>query len=128
MSDEPVHLVACGMNQKKSGIWPAKELYTSKRFALTRNDLERSGQLWFILSTAHGLIAPNDLKAPYDQSLNSFDRPTALAWAQQVRDKLHKLIPDLKEVIFHDTGRFRQVLSTPLSELLQKQGVLIRQG
>jgi len=128
MGDEIVHLVACGMNQQKSGSWPAKELYTSKRFPSTRDDLNRSGQTWFILSTAHGLIAPNDLKDPYDKSLDSFDRPSALAWAQQVRDKLLTLKLPPKEVIFHDTSKFRQVLSAPLSDLLQKQGMTIRQG
>lgn len=99
MGNKPVHLVACGMNQKKSGNWPpAKDLYTSRRFISTT--LERAGQPWFILSTAHVLIEPDELKESYDRPLESFDRPSALAWAQQVRDKLIKLKPTLKRKSF----------------------------
>lgn len=128
MSDESFHLVACGMNQQKSGRWPAKDLYTSRRFTATRNDLERSGQTWFILSTVHGLVAPNDLKEPYDRSLDSFDGASAQAWAQQVRDKLLTLKPTPKEVIFHDTVKFRQVLSAPLSDLLKINGIKVHRA
>lgn len=125
MGDEPVHLVVCGMNQQKSEVWPAKDLYTSKRFTATKDNLERSGQPWFIISTTQGLIAPNNLEDPYDKSLDSFDRPSALAWAQQVRDKFLSMKPTPKEVIFYDTGQFIQVLTAPPSELLEINGIRV---
>jgi hypothetical protein len=115
------------MYQPKSGIWPAKDLYTSKRFTSTKNNLDQSGQPWFILSTAHGLIAPNDLKEHYDRSLDSFDRSKVLSWALKVRDNLLTLKTAIKEITYY-TGNFRQIIYSPLSDLLQKLGVNFRQG
>lgn len=63
---------------------PARTLYTSPLFAKRRAAVERSCDAWWILSAAHGLVEPDRMLAPYDQSLNSMGRSARRAWAEKV--------------------------------------------
>jgi hypothetical protein len=68
---------------------PARELYTSPLFRLSRAYVEaRTGQ-WFVLSARLGVVAPEQVIEPYDQVLSEMPRELREAWARNVsRDLL----------------------------------------
>jgi hypothetical protein len=61
-------VVGCGKS-KLAGSAKAKDLYTGSLFRLARRYAELSGQVWVILSAAHGVIEPDVIVRSYDQSL-----------------------------------------------------------
>src|SRR3546814_7260194 len=67
-SPSPVFLVAC-VAAKLDRPAPARDLYASPWFQKARAYVERQGGAWFILSAKHGLIAPETVIAPYDETL-----------------------------------------------------------
>jgi hypothetical protein len=48
---------------------PAQDLYTSAVFVGRRAWVEQSCDRWFILSAKHGLVDPEQVLEPYDESL-----------------------------------------------------------
>lgn len=82
-----VILVSCA-KQKTREPKPARDLYTSPRFRKARAYAEASGAQWFILSAAHGLVAPHDWLAPYDLYLGDTDTSYRSAWGEWVAERL----------------------------------------
>lgn len=72
-------LIGC-VKQKLAVPAPAKDLYTSSLFRRGRHYAEDAGVPWFVLSTEHGLVMPEELLAPYDQRLAKSDRSYRRAW------------------------------------------------
>jgi Family of unknown function (DUF6884) len=73
-------LVSCvGLKQVNPAA--AKDLYRSAWFINARSYAEGIGPDWFILSAKHGLVCPDDLIAPYEQTLNTMgvSGPSVLA-------------------------------------------------
>jgi hypothetical protein len=64
-----IALVAC-VKQKNSQPSLAKDLYTSTWFRKARAYVEQQGWGWYILSAQYGLLAPDTLIQPYEQTLN----------------------------------------------------------
>lgn len=74
-----VHLVACS-KAKRAEPSPARELYAaSDWFRKARAYVEGEGGPWFILSAAHGLVAPDQVLAPYEAQL-----PAGAAWRRRL--------------------------------------------
>jgi hypothetical protein len=63
-----VYVVACSKT-KASERRPARELYTSHLFRLSRAVAERDGDAWAILSAEHGIVAPLAELDPYDTQM-----------------------------------------------------------
>jgi hypothetical protein len=74
---------------------PAEELFTSPLFRYRREFAERSGRPWFILSSHHGLVAPETVIEPYDVPLARQPVAYRRRWAEQVVTDLVKATPDL---------------------------------
>ncbi len=82
-----VVLVACA-KQKRSSPAPARDLYVSPWFRKARAWAERSGHPWFIVSALHGLLAPEQVTAPYERVLSEYDKAGRLRWASGVAGQL----------------------------------------
>ena len=54
----PVYLVAC-VSQKLDRRARAADLYRSDWFRKARTLVEETGEVWYVLSAAHGLVAPS---------------------------------------------------------------------
>lgn len=67
-----IGLVAC-CSAKLPHAAPARDLYVSPLFTKSRAYVERTCGKWFILSAKHFLVDPDQVLAPYDESLN--ERP-----------------------------------------------------
>ncbi|WP_238541429.1 DUF6884 domain-containing protein [Burkholderia gladioli] len=64
-----LYLVSC-VGEKQDRAMPAKVLYRSNWFTKAREYVERRAGVWYILSAKHGLISPDQVIAPYEQTLN----------------------------------------------------------
>ena len=72
-------LIGCGKT-KASTPQPARDLYTGPLFRARRAFAERSGHPWLIVSGLHGTLAPDELVAPYDQTVPT-ERNLRTQWA-----------------------------------------------
>lgn len=82
-----VYLVSC-VKEKRATRGRAKELYTSPWFRKAREYVERTGQPWFLLSARHGLLDPDAMVRPYEQSLEAMPRAARRRWADRVIGQL----------------------------------------
>ncbi|HEU4325501.1 MAG TPA: hypothetical protein VFS21_20315 [Roseiflexaceae bacterium] len=80
-------LVACA-KRKVEHAAPAAELYCSDWFRKARAYAEATGDAWFILSAAHGLVAPGELLEPYERTLLGASPEERQRWATRVRRQL----------------------------------------
>jgi DNA-binding CsgD family transcriptional regulator len=74
----------------KKGTVPSKtsDLYTSSWFLKAREYVESTRSPRFVLSAEHGLVSPDLILPPYEQTLNTMSAPERKAWAAGV--KAHK--------------------------------------
>ena len=87
---DPFHgvLVGCG-DAKLDKPAEARELYTSNYFQLKRRYAERYGDLWYVVSAEHGLLAPDTTVEPYDTSLDALSPSERREWMRNVAEGLH---------------------------------------
>jgi cytoplasmic iron level regulating protein YaaA (DUF328/UPF0246 family) len=78
-----IALVSC-VKQKQSRPAPARELYTSDLFCKMRAFAERHADHWYILSARYGLVHPDSVIAPYEQTLKGMGAAARRAWAEDV--------------------------------------------
>jgi len=94
-----VTLVACGSAKQDRPV-PARDLYTSTLFRLSRRYAESQPCPWYVLSAEHALLDPARVTAPYDTRLGPFrGAPPIHAWTARVLDALHAAHPDLRTVM-----------------------------
>lgn len=72
---------------------PARLLYTSTLFARRRRYAEASGRPWFVLSSRWGLVAPDEVIAPYDVFLGDMPATYRHGWAEFVVGQLAASAP-----------------------------------
>lgn len=108
-----IYLVSC-VSQKRELACEARDLYVSDLFRKARRYVEASGCPWFILSAEHGLVAPNQMIAPYERTLNKMRVADRRAWAERVVVQLAETIPDLSRVVFLAGERYREFLARQL--------------
>jgi len=80
-------LVGC-VKSKRPLAGPAKDLYSSTLFARRRRYAEASGAPWFVVSSRWGLVAPDEVIAPYDVFLGDMSAAYRRAWAEFVVTQL----------------------------------------
>ncbi|WDS38283.1 hypothetical protein TMCBR3_gp035c [Caulobacter phage TMCBR3] len=83
----PLHLIACS-STKAAAPCAAKDLYDGHLFRLAREYVEAIGAPWRILSAKHGLVHPDTILAPYEQSLNDTTLVQKNEWAHGVAAQL----------------------------------------
>ncbi len=82
-----VGLVGCS-RLKLSRPAPARDLYASPLFRLASRYCAATCDSWFILSARHGLVEPERVLHPYDQTLRGLGRAGRRVWASRVVRRL----------------------------------------
>lgn len=68
-------------------------MYVSTLFKLSRRWAERFAERWFILSAKHGLLTPDKVIEPYNQTLNTMSKVARLRWGIIVSLQLRQHVP-----------------------------------
>lgn len=101
-----VFLVSC-VGKKVSVPVRARDLYVSEWFARAREYIETSGSPWFILSAKYGLVSPDDVLEPYEQSLNQMKVDERHAWAARVQAQMEERLPKANRIVILAGRRYR---------------------
>jgi hypothetical protein len=95
-----VGLVSCS-KAKLDHAAPARELYSkSALFRGARCHVERTCDRWFVLSAKHGLVKPEQVLEPYNQTLNDASPAERRAWSATVLAQLQAELGDLRGTTF----------------------------
>jgi hypothetical protein len=113
--DQKIYLVSC-VAKKQPSPCRAKDLYISSWFHLARQYAESTGSKWFILSARYGLLEPDQMIEPYEQTLNKMPIDARRAWADRVRDQLDGRLQDIRQVVFLAGARYREFLTDQIKE------------
>jgi hypothetical protein len=108
-----VYLVSCVSHKRKEPSH-ARDLYVSDWFRKARGYAEASGCPWFILSAKHGLVAPDQMVAPYERTLNNMPVAERKQWARRVLLQMDNAVPALAQVVFLGGQRYREFLTAEL--------------
>jgi len=106
---ETICLVSC-VGGKRAIPSPARDLYQSTWFTKARKYVDAIGCHWFILSAGHGLIHPDDVIPPYEQTLNRMGVVERRNWAHMVRHQMDERMPDAMNIVVLAGERYRQFL------------------
>jgi hypothetical protein len=93
-----VGLVGC-VKSKRSQAAPARDLYSSPLFRGRRAWVEGTCDRWFVLSAKHGLVEPDRVLAPYDETLTDLPRAARRAWSSRVVQALEDILGGLSGVV-----------------------------
>jgi hypothetical protein len=104
-----VYLVSC-VAQKRTSATRAKDLYVSEWFRRARDYVEASGDPWFILSAKCGLVSPDDVLGPYEQTLNTMGVRERRAWADRVQLQMDQRLPESDRIVLLAGQRYREYL------------------
>ena len=87
-----IALVACAKRKRRHAA-PAKALYASPLFQLTRQHVEGSPDYftWYVVSAQHGLVDPDQTLEPYDLTLAGHPPAERAAWGERVTDEVRAL-------------------------------------
>lgn len=85
-----VGLVAC-CSSKLTRAAPAWQLYTSPLFRLSVAYLTQKVGVdrWYVLSAKHGLVAPETVIEPYDETLTKLGKAEREAWGERVAEQIY---------------------------------------
>ena len=106
---ETIYLVSC-VGGKRAIPAPAKDLYQSDWFIKARTYVEASGSRWFIQSAKHGLIQPDEVISPYEQTLNTMGISERRNWARLVQKQMDERMPDAGRIVILAGQRYREFL------------------
>jgi hypothetical protein len=102
-------LISC-VASKTDHAAPAADLYTSPLFAMARGYVEARCSVWFVLSAKYGLLAPDRIVEPYEQTLLKMKKPERQQWADQVTAALEKVLQKDDEIWVLAGARYREFL------------------
>ena len=108
-------LVSC-VAKKLPRSAPAKDLYVSPLFRKARSLVEARGWPWLILSAKYGLVAPEQVIEPYEQTLNTMGRAERRDWAERCLDALGPHLAGVKSVVFLAGVKYREFLAPALRD------------
>src|SRR5690349_18820287 len=106
---ETVYLIAC-CKTKGATPMPARDLYQSDLFVKSRDFAEASGSRWFVLSARHGLVHPDQVIAPYDETLARLLPRERREWARRVIAQLDAVLAPDAMTIFLAGRLYREGL------------------
>lgn len=121
-TETDVVLVGC-TRSKAPAARPAAELFTGARFTKARELAIRSRKPWYVLSAKFGLLAPDELVAPYDVYLPDQSLEYRDAWGRWVTAQLaarHELRGAVVEV------HAGQAYCEPLRRPFEEAGAVLR--
>jgi len=91
-------LVSC-CGPKLHNPSPAADIYTSDLFRKSRRWAELHGDEWFILSAKYGVLRPDDVIAPYDETLKTKTKSEKALWNEKVTRDLRRLADGARLVV-----------------------------
>lgn len=97
MTGRVVLVSCCGPKLDKAS--PAKDLYTSPLFKLSRLWVEQQKLPWWILSAKLGLVNPEEVIEPYDQTLITMKKWDRMRWEAKVEKQLKSEIGTETEIV-----------------------------
>jgi len=104
-----IALVAC-VSQKAGVPLPARQLYTSDWFRKASAYAARRADAWYVLSARYGLLPPERVVAPYNETLKQQSAPARRAWAAQVLHDLCALLQPGDRVLILAGTSYREHL------------------
>ena len=111
-----IGLVACGA-KKKATAAPAKDLYNSSLFKKSKSFVESKCDKWFILSAKYGLLLPEQVVEPYNETLKSYSVKERAIWAESVFEDISKHINSGDKIIFLAGNCYGQFLIPKLQAM-----------
>ena len=111
-----IALVAC-VSKKNHMPMPARDLYISDWFRKASAYAMRMADEWHILSAKHGLIAPDTVIEPYDETLNRMPAAARRIWAGRVSKDLGRVLQPGDQVVFLAGIKYRENLIDPIREI-----------
>jgi cytoplasmic iron level regulating protein YaaA (DUF328/UPF0246 family) len=111
---DTVYLISC-VRTKRDTPSQAKDLYQSDWFKKARRVAEAFSSKWFILSARFGLVRPDDVISPYDQTLNHMDITARREWAQVVQRQMDIAMPNATKIVVFMSEPYREFLMDYLS-------------
>jgi tetratricopeptide (TPR) repeat protein len=91
--------VSCAA-EKHDRPMAARDLYCSDLFEKSRDFVQRQRGRWFILSAKYGLVAPEEVIEPYNETLKDKTADQRYCWATAVVEKLKAHCPRGTTVVF----------------------------
>lgn len=111
-----VFLVSC-VSEKHARRMRARELYCSTWFQKARAFVERQTGEWLILSAKYGLVEPDQMVEPYNETLNEKTVEERREWSRKVIQELQPHCPPGTSVVFLAGEKYRKFLALALVEL-----------
>lgn len=108
-------LISC-TKAKLSKSAPARDIYSSPAFQMKRQLAERAGASWVVLSAKHGILQPDDVVEPYDETLTTMGVAARKAWARNVLPTLIPLAREAGHVVCLAGQRYIEFLVQPMTE------------
>lgn len=87
-----VALLGCSKT-KATQTCGAQHMYRSQLFRASLRYALATCDRWFVLSAKHGLLAPNAIIEPYDETLASLSPEQRAAWGARVARQLDEALP-----------------------------------
>ncbi len=111
-----IALVAC-VSKKNPMPMPARDLYISDWFRKASAYAMRVADEWYILSAKYGLVAPDTVIEPYDETLNRMPADARRAWARRVSKELGQVLQPGDQVMLLAGIKYRENLIGPIREM-----------
>jgi hypothetical protein len=108
-SENALYLVSC-VSKKADRPSMAMDLYVSPWFSKARDYVERRNSLWYVLSAEYGLVHPEQVIAPYEQTLNRMSVAERRKWAEKVIEQMRSELPDAPQIVLFAGQRYREFL------------------
>lgn len=102
-----ITLVAC-VSRKLEYPAPAAELYQGQWWTAAKGFAQMRPGSWYALSARHGIVEPNQVLDPYDETLIGKPKPERIRWAERVIEQLHKIAAPGAEVTFLAGRKYRE--------------------
>lgn len=113
-------LVSC-VSMKRAQASMARDLYCSPWFVKARAFAELGGSPWFILSALHGLLDPDAVIEPYEQTLPRMRVGERRAWAKRVLSQVQAHLVGKDRVVMLAGEGYREFLQP----LLEQEGLMV---
>jgi len=118
-----IGLVGC-VKTKLARPARARDLYTSALFRGRLRFVERTCDRWFVLSAKHGLVAPETILEPYDQTLKRMGLADRRRWSDAVLTALNRELGPLTGTTF-EIHAGNEYWAFGLEQGIRKLGALV---
>lgn len=108
-----IALVSC-VSEKLSSTVAAEQLYCSDWFMKASSYARQEADSWYILSAKYGLLRPDQVIEPYNQTLKSMPIHLRREWANGVIANLRNILEPGDKVIFLAGKIYRVLLIDPI--------------